>query len=376
MKKDWMIKESELGKEDGGQIAVLMATLDKSCIVSGCAGSGKSILALIKAQRIQREKGDDYQIIVFTKALCNYMKSGRESLGLRKDFYYHEEWRWKKEMKTYANGVSYMVYKRDEEGNKVPNMPKSDYIIVDEIQDFTEQEIREFIQAARKNFYFFGDTAQSIFESLKDTISVEDIQFNIEEARTAKRFDLYNNYRLPLPVAKLTHRIGVGLPPFIPSIYKSTEIEAPRIIEYESFDEQIKAIHRVIETKNLTDVAILLPHSNDVRYVYNKLNQLGGNYEVRYTDKEDWHNSKDTLNFNSSNPKIMTYHSAKGLQFEAIFMPKLEDFDDSQQKSLYVAATRTYKYLYMMWSDYEPDFLSNIPKELYETEEITTIDDF
>jgi hypothetical protein len=62
----------------------------------------------------------------------------------------------------------------------------------------------------------------------------------------------------------------------------------------------------------------------------------------------------------------MTYHSAKGLQFEAIFMPKLEDFDDSQQKSLYVAATRTYKYLYMMWSDYEPDFLSNIPKELYE----------
>ena len=52
-----MIKESELEK-DGGQIAVLMATLDKSCIVSGCAGSGKSILALVKAQRIQREKGE------------------------------------------------------------------------------------------------------------------------------------------------------------------------------------------------------------------------------------------------------------------------------------------------------------------------------
>ena len=34
MKKDWMIKESEL---DEDQIQVLMATLDKSCIVSGCA---------------------------------------------------------------------------------------------------------------------------------------------------------------------------------------------------------------------------------------------------------------------------------------------------------------------------------------------------
>ena len=53
MKKDWMIKESEVEKDDD-QYRVLKATLDKSCIVEGCAGSGKSILALIKAQRIQR----------------------------------------------------------------------------------------------------------------------------------------------------------------------------------------------------------------------------------------------------------------------------------------------------------------------------------
>ena len=59
MKKDWMIKESEL---DEDQIKVLMATLDKSCIVAGCAGSGKSILALIKAQRIQKERGNNYKV--------------------------------------------------------------------------------------------------------------------------------------------------------------------------------------------------------------------------------------------------------------------------------------------------------------------------
>ena len=43
MKKDWMIKESEL---DDDQIKVLTATLDKSCVISGCAGSGKSVLPL------------------------------------------------------------------------------------------------------------------------------------------------------------------------------------------------------------------------------------------------------------------------------------------------------------------------------------------
>ena len=81
-KKDWMVKESELEKDDY-EYRVLHAVLDKSCIVSGCAGSGKSVLALIKAQRIQREKKtDNYQIIVFTKALCGYMNAGRNDLGL------------------------------------------------------------------------------------------------------------------------------------------------------------------------------------------------------------------------------------------------------------------------------------------------------
>jgi superfamily I DNA and RNA helicase len=82
-KKDWMVVESEL---DEDQIRVLMATLDKSCVVSGCAGSGKSVLALIKAQRIQKEKGDNYKIIVFTKALCRYMNAGKKILGLRNCF--------------------------------------------------------------------------------------------------------------------------------------------------------------------------------------------------------------------------------------------------------------------------------------------------
>ncbi|UKI24501.1 MAG: AAA family ATPase [Bacteroidales bacterium] len=134
-----MIKESEL---DEDQIKVLMATLDKSCIVAGCAGSGKSILALIKAQRIQKERGNNYKVIVFTKALCHYMNTGRKELGLRNEFYYH--WHWKNRM----------------------NCSPADYIIVDEIQDFDKDEISEFISATNKNFFFFGDTAQSIYEGL------------------------------------------------------------------------------------------------------------------------------------------------------------------------------------------------------------------
>lgn len=344
-----MIKESEL---DEDQIKVLMATLDKSCIVAGCAGSGKSILALIKAQRIQKERGNNYKVIVFTRALCHYVNTGRKELGLRNEFYYH--WHWKNRM----------------------NCSPADYIIVDEIQDFDKDEISEFISATNKNFFFFGDTAQSIYEGLKSTVPVDDIRLEMSlPSSKAKNFELFRNYRLPLPVAKVAYKVGVDVGAFDEKTYKSPETAMPRFIKYNSKMEQIEAIHRIIKNNNLEDVAILLPHNEDVINIHRQLSTLGGYYEMRYNDREDLRNSKDTLDFDSTNPKIMTYHSAKGLQFEAVFLPFIENFEEvdehrnSSRKALYVAMTRTYRYLYVMYTDCLPSPLSCIDKNLYKEKE-------
>ena len=76
----------------------------------------------------------------------------------------------------------------------------------------------------------------------------------------------------------------------------------------------------------------------------------------------------------------MTYHSAQGLQFENVFMPAMENFrddGDSYRKAFYVAMTRTYRRLYMMYSgDKLPAFWQqlNVPEELYKTSVIETID--
>lgn len=376
MKKDWMIKESEL---DDDQIKVLMATLDKSCVVAGCAGSGKSVLALIKTQRIQKEYGNNYKVIVFTKALCHYMNAGKEELGLSNDFYYHEEWKYKRILKQYGRKGSFWVYAKDENGNKIPNKPSADYIIVDEIQDFSKEEIQEFIAATNKNFFFFGDTAQSIYQGLKTTIPVDQIRMITPNNMPIKEWELYRNYRLPIPVAKVVQPVGVDLGPYIESTYKSKETAIPRFISYSSTEEQIKAIHEIIKKNDMSDVAILLPDNEYVKTVYDALTALGGNYEMRYNDNEDFRNNQDSLNFNSTNPKVMTYHSAKGLQFETVFLPYIEYFDgsdDSDRKALYVAMTRTYRYLYLMYSGYLPEPLSDIDKSLYKETEVDTVEDW
>lgn len=377
-KKDWMIKESEL---DEDQIKVLMATNDKSCLVSGCAGSGKSVLALIKAQRIQKEKGDNYQIIVYTKALCRYMNAGREDLGLHNDFKYHEEWRWRKHLKTYANGQSYMVYDKDGNGNRIPNRPSADYVIVDEIQDFEEAEIREFINATDKNFFFFGDTAQSIYDGWKNTMPVNGINRLFDFNKEPKNFSLYRNYRLPLSVARVAQYVGLDLDAFDERTYKSEETTMPRFIQFPSLDKQIEAIARIIKRNSLTDVGILLPNNDMVRTVRVLLNRLEINNEAKYDDKEDWHNSVDNLDFATSNPKVMTYYSAKGLQFEAVFLPCIAPLSaisggqTSAQKALYVAMTRTYRYLYIMYTGSLPYPLNSVPSNLYLTTETDRVED-
>lgn len=352
-KKDWMIIESDL---DDDQYKVLFATLDKSCVVSGCAGSGKSVLALIKAQRIQKEKGDDYRIIVFTKALCRYMNTGKETLGLNNDFYYH--WQWRNE-----------------------GCPSANYVIVDEIQDFSQEEIKEFIAATNKNFFFFGDTAQSIYEGLKTTLPVEEIRSLLPHDRRPKIFELYRNYRLPKTVARVVQYIGIDLDGYDESTYKSEETAIPRFIQYKNFEEQIKSLADIVRRGNLSDVGILVPHNENVKQVSDLLNKYSVDHEMKYEDKENWRNRIDNLNFITPNPKVMTYHSAKGLQFETVFIPAITELTDdpkrrvSEQKALYVAMTRTYRDLYVMYSGSLPHPLSDVPKELYKISEIDEIED-
>ena len=367
MKKDWMIKESEL---DDDQIKVLNATLDKSCIVTGCAGSGKSVLALIKAQRIQKERGNNYQIIVFTKALCRYMNSGRKELELVNEFKYHEEWRWKKYLKHYRNGKSFWVYERDDSGNKIPNRPKSDYVIVDEIQDFEEEEIMEFIHATRKNFFFFGDTAQSVYEDLKDTMPVEDIIRLLPRGSGTKQMELYRNYRLPVGIARFVQYIGGDLPPFDETTYKSPEKTIPYILNYSNCYKEIEAIIQIIKKRELTDVAILVPDSQSVDEVANIFSEMETDYELKSKNE-------DNLDFETTNPKITTYYSAKGLQFETVFIPMgwYGHSQASRKKALYVAMTRTYRDLYITYSGQLPNMISRIPTNLYKTTEIEEVED-
>ena len=131
---------------------------------------------------------------------------------------------------------------------------------------------------------------------------------------------------------------------------------------------ELDAIAEIIKNRNFEDVGILLRNNTAVKNVADYLIAKGLNVEAKVNDNVE-------LNFNSSNPKIMTYHSSKGLQFEAVFLPECSVSGQDDRNPLYVAITRTYQSLYIMHSGNLSSFFDVVPTELYETSLTTRIAD-
>lgn len=239
-------------------------------------------------------------------------------------FYYHHQWKWK-------------------------GMPAADYIIVDEIQDFELEEINEFISAAKKHYLFFGDSSQSIYTRFgKKTLSIE----AISKLTGLKELKLYNNYRLPKNVAQITQKyVGVNVMPYQEKVYMNNEPDFPHFIHYNSDEEQTEAMGKIIEQYKGKSIGILLYSNNLVLEISKALTKHGINLEFKCKTAADDRHGQGNLHFTNTLPKVLTYHSAKGLQFDVVIIPKFEGaVTEEQRKSLYVAMTRTMHHLYVLYT--------------------------
>jgi len=331
-KKSFFINESEA---DDYQVKIISKKVNQSYIVRGCAGSGKSILALWKVKQIQEESKGSFYFIVYTLTLKQYMRDGINATGLKDDRVIHFE-KWKRD-----------------------GYPSADYIIVDEAQDFSQEQIMLFKEKARVATWLYGDSAQQLYGWRTPP------PLRMEEIMNLTKFDdekLIFNHRLPKKIARFAEYISKDNVD-LELVCKNEGLEMPKILKYSSLDSQLDAIIQIIKNRNFEDVGIFLPTNPEVEKVSNYLTQKGLNNEASYNKNQ---RTVNNLNFNSDNPKIVTYHSAKGLQFETVFIPDCTSEKDNRS-ALYVAITRTYQSLFIMHSGNLSTFFDEIPINLYET---------
>lgn len=332
-KESWYINESEL---DDYQVRIVRRNLKSSFIVKGCAGSGKTVLALWRAKELSEAGNNNYLIIVFTKALKQFIEDGIHTIGVDvSKVMYHWEW--------IQSGK-----------------PSADYIIVDEVQDFDENELSELKAASHKHLILFGDSAQQLYANIPNKGKL----MTMEEIQVTTKIPMENlviNHRLTKKIARVAECVSLSLDPLEERCSKEG-VNKPRLVRCGSLSEELTYIMEVIKAQNYTDVGILFPTNKAVEIAHAEL--IIGGYDVER--KAGYGSNTMDLNFNTDNPKLMTYHSAKGLQFEAVFIPSCSVMDEKDRNPLYVALTRSYRDLFILYTNYLSPFIDNIDNSLFE----------
>ena len=340
MDGDFYVDYSQL---DSLQIAIVSSKFNDHMVVKGKAGTGKSLIALHKLGRVAPDK--EAVLIVYTKSLKQYFKDGFEALGIDEKTVFH----WQ---------------------NWTPQ--KVDYLFVDECQDFNKDHIQSFIDNAHYCF-FFGDSEQSIYGWKSGGVQT------VEESADklgVQPIELFKNYRLSKQNARLAEYVGG-----VNNIAKNCEKEGPkpRLFSGATIEQQLDEMIRIIKNNQLTRVGILVPMNTmetanrsldtnarlSVEYVKNYLDSHGMPCEGKMHD-----DASDVmeLDFKSPQPKVLTWWSAKGLQFNDVFIPFCENhYQDDRREALYVAITRGWSRLFIGYTGaINTSFLPPADSDYYE----------
>lgn len=320
---------------DQHQQIILAMKAEQTVVVKGVAGSGKSLTLLKKAKQISTFT-KSYAIIVYTKSLKQYFVDELAEIG---------------------QSAGHVYYAKEWENSEKPHV---DYMFVDECQDFNSEEIQDFRNHGQY-CWFFGDTDQSIMEFTPTLTSTGHSVQSVEE--TARQLGVHAqplgiNHRLTVENA----RVGEHIKPetrLSMACYKRGPV--PRIFNTQS---QLEEIYQIYKEGDFSDIGILAYHNVQINNIKNFFESRG--IPVEWKTKDSM-----TIDFKSTNPKVITFHCAKGLQFDNVFIPFCENYlMENKKNALYVACTRPLTQLNILFSGNLSPFLPQPDSEIYRTPQI------
>ena len=357
----WIIPENKL---DAQQIEFLdnVDITRKNVWIKGFAGSGKSVLLAYTAKRIlSRNSSSSVVLVVFTQSLVEMFKAAFQELGLRI------------EIDTYYGFMN---------GSR-----KYDYVLVDEVQDLTPRIISEMNRRA-SHIVVAGDSNQSIYEFdpkwREATVSPSEIGRLIN----GDPFELSIIYRLTRSIIYAVQRFLPRMNIFSSKIVMGKDDIKIKLFEATSEAQEVSYImENATKAVNLGySTAVLIPTQKKILAFVNqalleagktpwteRTNQYGkidfgamNNYlkandvKIQYLG-----NGYGKFSENDHRIVIMTFHSAKGLDFENVFIPYANSSmfissNESLAKTLFmVAMTRSKKNLYITYYGYPSDYLDS-----------------
>jgi superfamily I DNA/RNA helicase len=359
----WMVTYDKL---DGDQKHFVDREIEGSenLWVQGLAGSGKSIL-LVHALLKKLEDEDECKvcIIVFTRALVDMFRTGMNELGLSSSIPILTPYEFLK------SGARY------------------DYIFCDEVQDLPASTLRA-MKARCEQLFVAGDSNQSIYDI--DPRSKEPVvnPNQIGELVAAKPYPLTRIYRLTRSIIQIIEGLLPDLGIFNANVDMTKKDVSVRLCKAYDEEEEVKYIDQLAKeatsvkesavvlfpTKNAVEkfAQILLETSNKPKWTVTRNfgSQNWGDLNshlARYNLKVEYVGSGYGSFQNAERERniiLMTYHSAKGLDFDNVYVPFLSSNLNIKDKTLLmVALTRSKFNLYLTYSGYLHDYVEEFEKK-------------
>jgi len=355
----------ELSKE---QDKINTLPLDGSFLVVGPPGTGKTVMALYRAQMLAKKR-EEFWVLMHSRLLKQYTEDAADELDIRGEVNTFHRW---------IFGFWYEQY-----GKKYPSLgrfqpdwvemlsmvnrnppPKASlpHLIVDEGQDFA----KEFFQVAR-----YLTPALTVFADENQRLAEHNsrIQEIADYGLLDSVHNLTRNYRNTREIAALAAyfytglKTGIAAPP-------DRSGDMPVLQKVANAASAAEFIAKYEKSRTNKDIGVLVPNKHTLFQLAGLLKgQTKRPAEVFVGGKGA---RAEQLSFGEPGIKLICYQSAKGLEFDTVFLPELQNYKQDPRvpdfkMMMYVLISRARHNLFMMYSgDGIPPVVEALPRQLLE----------
>ncbi|MFJ4171662.1 3'-5' exonuclease [Paenarthrobacter sp. NPDC089714] len=352
----------DLSKE---QDLIYSLELDGNYLVSGPPGTGKSVMALYRAQMLTFDEREP-SVLMYSRVLKQYTEQAAteaDVAGYVKTFH---GWFWEFWHKNYGASPPSLAgnsYHHDwaqiaqEFMTNPPDLASLSDLIVDEGQDLALGFFR-IASFVAKNITVFADENQQLFDN---NTTLREIETSIG---AQAHLVLRGNHRNTAEIAAVAAKYYVGSPTGVPDP-PQRHGDKPSLRRYANSDEFIDFVARYVKARTNLSIGIACPNQNTQHRLFRELTKRRLPIPVQqYISSNLKHR---VLDFDSPAITLIHYKSLKGLEFDTVFVPELQQItvdttSAATRMMFYVVMSRARNELYLSWSgsSEEPDIVANL----------------
>ncbi|MEX5237103.1 AAA family ATPase [Kocuria arenosa] len=340
----------DLSKE---QDLIFNLGLDGNYLISGPPGTGKSVMALYRTQALTFDDREP-SVLMYSKVLKQYTEQAANEMGVAGYVTTFHSWFckfWRKYYRTSVPSLPGNPFDFDwaqivqEFMTNPPELGSLVDLIVDEGQDLS----LDFYRIARfvaENITVFADENQQLFDN---NTTLREIETGIG---AREHLVLRGNYRNTVEIAAVAAKYYSGTPTGIPDP-PERHGDKPSLRRYASTGEFTDFVARYVKARTHLTIGIACPNQTTQLQLYRELRKRKLRIPVQQYISRNRQNS--VLDFTSPAVTLVHYKSLKGLEFDTLFVPELQQVtvdatSAATRMMFYVVMSRARNELHLSWS--------------------------